>query len=274
MKAIIKNSPFLKTIYRKSVETLNSATRKQSVVMFHIGRCGSTVLCNMLNKHKSINWEGEIFESYTQPKNHSVEDVSSWIKENMNKKVSHTYGFEVKYLPWLHLHQNCIDMTIPEYISLLKQLNFSKFIVLHRNNYLKHTISGQVGYKKQQWHSTKKTDKPDKINIDVNSIPTGFTFGVWQHTMLDLFDRIDDSYNILKESLSSDDCLFLTYEDDIEANPMIAYEKVCQFLNLPPEKPEVKLRPTNPFSYEEIIENFSDVENVLRNSRYAWMLQD
>ena len=30
--------------------------------MFHPGRCGSTVLGNLLNQHPSIEWDGEIYE--------------------------------------------------------------------------------------------------------------------------------------------------------------------------------------------------------------------
>lgn len=274
MKTTVKNSPFFLSTYRKSVEILNSLLRKQSVVVFHTGRCGSTVLGNILGDHKRIYWGGEIFKSYNQPNNHDIETISDWIKNDMNRKVSYTYGFEIKYLPWLHLHENCLNLKIPELISLLKELNFSKFIILHRKNYLKHTISGQVGYKKQQWHSTTTTDTPDKITLDVNSIATGFRYGIWRHSIVDLFKRIDESYDTLKNSLSSDDCLFITYEDDIEKNPIMAYNKVCDFLDLPYEKPEIKLRPTNPFSYKEIIENFQDIEIALQNTKYAWMLND
>jgi hypothetical protein len=67
--------------------------------------------------------------------------------------------------------------------------------------------------------------------------------------------------------------LTLTYEDDIESDPMIGYRKMCDFLNIVPEPMTVRFKKRNPFPLERIILNFEDVEAALRGSRFEWMLE-
>lgn len=245
--------------------------RRKYVAMFHTGRCGSTVLGNMLDAHTKISWGGEIFEKYM----HLEEDdrttgfMSKTIVSCCNKSKCSIYGFETKYLPQLHLSDKCLNMSLEDYITSLHSLGFSYFIALHRKNYLRRAISAQVGKERGEWHSKEKVHSPTKVHIDIKSFPTGSRRG----PLLELFKHMDESYDRLRHSLPSNS-LFLTYEDDIQDDPLIAYKKVCKFLDVTPETPKIRFSRTNPFSYEQMVTNIDEVKAVLENTKYSWMLEN
>ena len=159
-------------------------------------------------------------------------------------------------------------MELSDYLDLLTGLQFNKFILLHRRNYLQNTVSGEVGRKKSSWHEKLKVVQSTSVNIDISSVKIGQRYA----PLLETFQYRDENYNRLKKLLSDQDVLSLTYEDDILENPIIAYNKVCEFLSVPGQDPVVPLNRTNPFAYEEMIENFDEVEAVLRGTEYEWML--
>jgi hypothetical protein len=66
----------------------------------------------------------------------------------------------------------------------------------------------------------------------------------------------------------------LSYEADIEQNPLAAYSKVCSFLHLPEERVTVTRTRTNPYPMREMVENWSDIVKVLSGTPYEWMLED
>lgn len=240
--------------------------------MFHTGRCGSTVLGNMLNAHSKVFWPSEIFVEFmrTEKNVNKKRFVEDTIEQSRQSSVSMVYGFETKYLPQQHLSQRCINMEIEDYISLLRKINFSKFIVIRRKNYLRRAISAQVGSKTKKWHSMQNITSSEKITIDINSFSTGVT----QEPILELFCCMDESFDRLKMLLSHDDTLFLTYEDDILEDPRVAYRKVCEFVGIVDESPIIELRRTNSFRYEDIVINFKEVQAILKDTKYSWMLDD
>jgi len=249
----------------------NIYSRKKNVAMLHTGRCGSTVLGRMLNSHSKIIWAGEIFEKFM--KLDQVETTNEFMSNTINTSrdgaKSEIYGFETKYLPQQHLSYKCLNMSIDDYITSLHNMGFSHYIVLHRKNYLRRAISAQVGRESGQWHTNDKTASPRKVYIDINSYKTG----VRHDSLIDLFTCMDESYNYLKQSLPGRS-LFLTYEDDIQDDPHKAYEKVCEFLDVKNESPEITLYRTNPFSYIEMVSNFEEIESILKNTKYSWMLDN
>lgn len=271
---IALRSPGTIAFYRSIVRLFNSQYRKKHVAMFHIGRCGSTVLGMMLNQNSYISWGGEVFHRFMdveKEQNGNAEKfVAHEIDWSSSASVSRIFGFETKYLPSQHLAQRCIDLPLIEYIELLKTMGVVDFIVLQRRNYLRRTISAEIGRKKKIWHSKNKAGQPEKIILNISSIATGET----EDHLLDLFRCIDTNFIKIKNLLASDNTLFLTYEEDIMTNPQIAYEKVCAFLDIPAEKTAVQIFRTNPYAYEEMIDNFDEVSQLLKDTEYEWMLSD
>lgn len=261
------------SLYRKKINSIvNTFYREQRIAMLHTARCGSGVLGTMLNAHSKIHWGKEIFNEYMNIE--KSEDGSAFVEhiiaQNQQQEISRFFGFETKYLPQQHLCDRCINMDLEAYVTLLRTLKYSKFIVLHRKNYLRRAVSVQVGRQTRQWHSKQEATSPVKVTIDVNAFMTGSR----RDPLLDLFRCIDENYSRLKKLLSQDDTLFLTYEDDILEDPGVAYKKVCTFLGINDESPGITYRRTNPFSYEEMVINFEEVKATLKDTTYSWMLDD
>ena len=226
----------------------------------------------MLNAHSQIHWGGEIFNPYMKTKqtDNNLDFVKEILHRNQQQKISRILGFETKYLPQQHLCRRCINMDLADYLNLLRHLRYSKFIVLHRKNYLRRAVSVQVGRETHQWHSRQKASAPVKVAIDIHSFKTGIDQG----PLLDLFRCLDENYHHLTQLLSHNDALFLTYEDDILEDPQSAYRKVCNFIDVSDEAPDVVFYRTNPFKYEEIILNFDEIKTTLKGTQYSWMLDD
>jgi len=216
----------------------------------------------VISNEISVKKAGEIFEDYTHTEN--PVDKADFVKKiyyrECNHKVTRIFGFETKYLPQQHLSHKCINMELGNYLSLLRKLNVTKFIVLHGKNYLRYVISLRVGAKTKTWHSRQKATSPKKLRIDVNNLWAELR----QLSILKFFQSIDKEYEKLKSLLSGNDTLYLTYEDDILQNPGIAYRKVCHFLSVREEAQDIELQRTNPFAYEEMILNFEEVESALK----------
>ena len=86
------------------------------VFMWHQGRCGSSVLANLLNQHPDIDWRGEIFEFYAvhKMKPLSVENEIKYIRTSVGKNRP---GIEIKGLPCQHLNQ--IGISLQQFAEIL-----------------------------------------------------------------------------------------------------------------------------------------------------------
>ena len=87
------------------------------------------------------------------------------------------------------------------------------------------------------------------------------------------FGDIDCYYDRLEMQLKDKETLFLTYENDLQDNPLAGYYKVCDFLGFECEEPTVIMQRTNPFALSETIENYDEVCESLQPTQYAWMLE-
>ena len=250
----------------------NTNHRKSMVAMMHIGRVGSTVLGSMMNQHSKIFWDGEPFERLMRSnKSNQERFVENVLNKSMHNSRSEIYCFATKFMPEQHLWEECINMNLEEYISLLNDMKIKDFILITRKNYLRQVISVLVGRMKKEWHSQKNTKKVTKVFINVDSYDAGYDLSL---PLIDYFKRIDRQYDLLNEIVGSDKILKLAYEDDIEKDPHIAYNKVCSFLNVKNEKPQIKLKKTNPFDLKDMIENYEEVEKTIKGTKYEWMLTD
>ena len=240
--------------------------------MFHIGRCGSTVLGHMLDQHPDVIWANELFDSCmkTSVPSNGGSFVESKINESRSAVNSEYYGFETKYLPQQHLSQGCINMVLDEYLAQLIKLGFSKFILLHRENYLRRAISAKVGSVTSKWHTKFAVKSPVKISINTKAFRTG----VGEDTLLELFRKLDYHYSKLKKLLVEKDYISISYEHDIMDDPFVAYNKISNYLGLDLHNPEIKFKRTNPFTLSQLLENYEDVYNELKDTKYEWMLTE
>ncbi|MGK7931600.1 MAG: sulfotransferase [Microcystaceae cyanobacterium] len=270
----LQSTSFGKFAVKQIKPIINTLIRRETVAMFHIGRCGSTVLGEMLDEHSKVHWGNEIFRPFMKnsPDQHREALVKRVIHQNSNIALSTVFGFETKYLSHQHLCDKNINMSIDEYIAFLQELGVSKFILLHRKNYLRRAISIKVAKLRRGHHSWKKVNTPTSIHLEVNHSPADTE----SETSLKFksFDTIRQSFEHLQTLLEPHEHLTLYYEDHILPDPRIAYTKVCNFLEIEEESPTIKVHRSNPFKVEEMLTNFAEVESILKHTQYSWMLYD
>ena len=77
-----------------------SNKRPGVVIMLHIGRCGSTVLANMLVQNPEIYWDGKTARRAHELYGDSVKklDIAEWFKRQFAISGARYYGFEFKML--------------------------------------------------------------------------------------------------------------------------------------------------------------------------------
>ena len=262
-------SNFISSFFKK-----NPSLSASKVAMFHIGRCGSTVVAKLLAQHRNIFWANELYEPIFKQWNFSNPDFTrpgvmpmlpiDYLKKSISKSNTKTYGFEIK--PY---HLRLIDMPMEKYLTEIEMLGFQHFILLDRKNKLRKIISS-IKAKKSGIYHLQKGFKPqlEKINIPIDNIQI-------DHESKSLINFIEDyqkDVGLINEKLKSKPFLNLTYEDDIENDPLKAYSKICEYIGVRTTKPTISLSKTTPFSIRDLIENFDEVASCLANTTHEWML--
>jgi LPS sulfotransferase NodH len=271
----LKASPVARPLVNAVKEFRTALPVRTSALMFHTGRCGSTVLAKMLNQHSDIYWAGEIFErmperySEIASRPDAVELIIDERRRECRRRGKRTFGFELKYLPGQHFGDGFITMSLEDYVAFVRKLGFSKFIVLHRHNYLRRALSSEVLRQNRSGHAKASPRKATRITLDLQALPLTSTY---RSSLVESFRFIDEHYSRLVKLLAGAEVLHLSYEDDVLQDPTAAYRKVCSFLDVDAEAPEIPLARTNPFPCEDIVENIDELRAALRNTRYEWML--
>lgn len=244
--------------------------KKGNVVIWHIGRCGSTVLSSILNQHPKIQSLKEFLNPIMQAKSlgKEIPDIETTFQELKNYNPSKIQILEVKFLEAQHL--SVYNISLPDLINRFIEIGYDKFIILERKNYLNRMISHCVGQETRIFH-LKEGEKPrlHSITMDVNKISVGKD----KKSLIDWFKDFEGSYGRLRSYLSDSIFLELQFEEDIQSNVIQAYEKVCLFLNVETYNSEVPFARTNPFDKRDILINFKEVEKVLKETKYSWMLE-
>jgi len=238
------------------------------IAMFHVGRCGSTVLANAINQHSSVRWGGELFDEFTS-RGPGFPPTPRWARAiimfSIYRQRCEFFGFETKSV---QLGSHCIPMTVREYVSFLQELGFSHFIVLTRSNLLRSVISSIVAGQSGKWHVASGPGGPTQVRVDPDR-----PWGSWAPSLTDILDEFQRYYTEFDVPLSDNNRLDLNYEVDIQHDLNVGYKKVCGFLGIEPEPFEVRLARTNPYSIEQMIVNYDEVSSALRGTQHEWMLR-
>jgi hypothetical protein len=234
--------------------------------MLHVGRCGSTVVAEMLGRHPSISWDGEVFEPKVRSRI-GYEDVPP--REFLLNRIAEApevHGFEIKYLP--SHHQRILGLDLRGILDLTDSVGVSHYVTLHRRNFLRRVVSGVIGRKRRRWHRSSEEPMPEaKVRVDPNAVP----FGPRQ-PLLGVFEEMKQGEADLKAALSDRATLHLTYEDDVAVDPFKAYTSVCDFIGVTPEDVRPGLGRTGTDRLESMVSNYDEVVALLSGTEYAWML--
>jgi len=243
--------------------------QRGSINMLHVGRCGSTVLGDLLNQHPAVFWDGEV--SYRRREALTGDttpfDVREFIRRQRHVAGSRYYGYELRVLRELEIA--LAHRTIEQHIADMKSLRFSHYITLERTNYLRYIISTCLGARTRVFH-LNQGDKPklNRVHIDVDRL----TICGVEKPLVQRFDELARTFRDLERLLEGERLLKLTYEDDVLPDPRIGYSKICAFLDIPTRDVAVRFSRTNPYPIAEMVENFDDVAGALAGTPHEWML--
>lgn len=260
----------IRSLRRRVHTALRRRNRVANIAMLHAGRCGSSVLADLLGQHPGFRWVGEPFENmlpayYRMDARRRAEAV---IGNSLYFRDCRYYGFDSKYLPEQHLHPDLANKTPAEYVALLDRLGFTHYILLDRRNHLRRAISLAIGTQTRLWNTDRSPPREARARID----PGRFTSYGREMPLERYFESLEERHGEFRRLLQGHRLLELTYEDDIERDPRTAYHKTCAFLGIAPVPVEVRLQRLNRRPARELVENFDELERALRGTRYAWML--
>ncbi len=258
-------------IQRNITGPLLSPWRKGEVVMFHIGRSGSTVLTDLLAQRSDFFWAGELYqyEFWQYPDDELPKDLrlepDAFIKPYLRQAGHHYFGFEVKFF-----HLRVCQETLPAYVSALEMLGFHQFIVLKRENFLRKIVSSLIAHQSatDYHHAAGTKAKLAQISVDVNHVSIDYE----TKSLLAFLEDYEASFAELDQLLQTRESLHLTYEADVAPDPQIGYQRICAFMNLSPQPVPVRLSKVNPFPLPDLIVNFGEVARTLQNTPFEWML--
>ena len=223
----------------------------------------------MLAAHPEIHWDREVFEPWRRARLDVPEDTGPADLIRMRYEATPLrYGFETKYLQAHHV--GAMGLTPASYITLLRELGFTKFVALHRRNYLRRIVSGAVARETGEWH---RTDAPatraSSIHLDPERVPFGGHL-----PLLEVMETLENGEALLREHLPEGTSLWLWYEDDIARDPLVAYRKICDLYGVEPVHAAPDLHPSNPFPLSDMLENHDEIASTLAGTRFEWMLTD
>jgi hypothetical protein len=248
-----------------------SRWRAGGVAMIHTGRCGSTVLSDLLDQHPDIYWDGETYGRVIAgikrdglDRSEVSFDPAEYVAERLKRSGRRWFGYDLKFS-----HVTEFGHDVERYIEEIAELGVNHLISLRRTNYLRQVISGKNGGRRGQFHSRVAVDDLPPLQLDTDDL----VVDLYRGTLLEHFERWDDLYRRL-DDMALPRYLSLIYEKHVQHDPTVGYRLAEEFLGLTPHSPEVRLvrlAPDRPVS--ELLANFDDVRRCLAGTRYEWMIE-
>lgn len=253
-------------VNQRVVGPLLAKQRPGAVALFHIGRCGSTVLTELLEQHPKMYWDGETYgrvldelKSAGQDRATSGFDPAAYIGERMQRSGKRWFGYDLKFF-----HVTDFGVSVEDYVQQVLALGVSHLIVLQRRNYLRKVVSTRLG-QERGWYHTREGFSSDARRISFSDQNI--------QAMVQRFQLWDREYAALNSFAGDYPVLLINYEDHIQHDPLLGYKMATDFLGLEPFSAQITLRRINPEPLTELIENFDDIKTVLKDTDYAWMVE-
>ena len=230
--------------------TLNYYYQMKKLLIYGTDRSGTGLLLNLLNNSHLIHTEGELLSHSL-----NIDDPVQKIKEAELKSEAHVFGFK------LLTYQ--LFMRFEDPVKFIKYLlsDDYKILYLRRRNIVRIAISNINARQKGKFHYFKKDahdiNRYSKIKIDIN----------------DLFKWIkvaEQNHERENEILKDIPVLSLFYEDDLseEQFHQRTVEKVCNYIDIPIYTVSSRIVKNIPVELPDYIENFNELKEALRNTKY------
>jgi len=233
-----------------------------NVMMLHMGRSGSKVLGNLLERQRGLHWDWEIYP-HAERRGRQGELIE-YLRARMYLGAGGWYASETTF--------GQLDMAgvaLGDFVDALPGLGFNRYIVLERRNHLRVLVSYLVARRFAVWHyRNREAPRLTRLHIDCERLVVG---AAPPASLVDYMHKFRGRFQLLRERLPAAQRLDLNYEDDIEADPRRAYERVCRFLALQPLEIDVRLSRTTPFALEQLVDNLDEVRAALAGTEFEWM---
>lgn len=245
--------------------------------MFHIGRCGSGVLGDLLAQNPAIAWEGELLKPRRFHRDLPFPLRRLWPGAPLRDRAmlrlvrdklagadgTMAYGFETKFF---HLEREGVSLAT--FLRTVEQGGVDRYVILRRRNLLRIVASGLIAARAGHHHASDVGPRPDPIVIDPGRVPLDRT----EMPLVALLERWDHQYADLERRLDEATTLSVFYEDDVAADPSVGYRKICTYLGVDAVQAEVRLRPTNPYPLDALVANLDEVQRELEHTKFGWMV--
>ena len=259
-------------MFDKLQNWLSASKRKPATrcCCFHFGRCGSTLLGNMLAAHPEVDWRGELLHPLHEKTDQlpPVDQPTELITAPMNASRRPVFGFEAKFQ---HLDGNGLRMSLGRFVDFLVDNGFEKFVVLKRQNYLRQAISVARGQQTGNWHQQtgQMHAAPPAIKLDVDAISLGGT----NRDIVDAFRFLDTTYSEARECFMERilDVLEIDYERDLESDPQSGFAIVSQYLGIADSLGRSSVQKIGGGPIEQLVSNFDEIQQRLGKTEYQWM---
>lgn len=251
----------------------HAGKRPGVVVMLHVGRCGSTVLANLLSQNPGVYWDGKLPRKAHQLYGARVRDLdhAAWVQQQFAISGARFYGFEFKILE--DQYPAVFGTSTAEFLQTCRRIGVTHYILLVRRNTLRHVVSHYASKNRGSWHA-QAGDKVQKktFSLDTDAITTGRAPG---RPLASYLEEVDAAHAQVRDLLAGERLLEIEYERDIDAaGAQTAYERVCAFLGIAPGSAQIRNRKMNPYPLTDVLENFEAVEAALADTPHAWMTRD
>lgn len=250
--------------------------------MFHLGRCGSTVLGRMLDQHPGIAWAGELYEGPTRDAPAWTGGSSPWARSRyfpgdpagfLGERLAagaadRRVGFEVK--PY-HLRLNGVK--VPDYLTDVTSLGVDSFLLLSRRNHLRKVVSSLVARRDGRFHRSAGTGsgKPAGPTAPVRLDCDRIRLDNQERSLPEFFRAWDDDLDEIRQYMEGRRFLELRYEDHVEQDPREAHDRILDFLGLAPHPAKVDLERTTPDPLSRVVANLDEVRERLTGTPWSWM---
>jgi LPS sulfotransferase NodH len=234
---------------------------KPDFVMVSYPRSGSGWLGTLLQSHPDLKWYGEVFNQRAIKEYKMFSHLQGWPTEPSQRlafaaKLSegHKWGFKA-----LTFQINA-DNNFGNWWRLIT--NDIKMIHLRRCNHVESFVSLMKSQQNDVWQVRKDEDPsriPKSIPVDVNTL-----LQFCQHREYDL--------SISRNLLRAYDVLEITYEE-LCALPNITTRRAEEFIGLTPNPRRKSHLQKTGVPLEEAIENYDEVKQALRTTRWGEFLR-
>lgn len=253
------------TVVEKKMSTKGNF---QKFIIVATQRTGSTFLWRYLDTHPSIEGYGEVFS-----RKRKLDSYFSFLQSSFTRRVRHHLdrkGSVANYLEYLYQSGSgsaraiCFKLMYSHIFPELREWideNYVKRVHLIRENYLKIIVSREV----KKTGAVSNARPGDEVALTTIRLRTD--------NLISRLNQLAVEVEQERQQISGKPHIEICYErlcDDLESS----IRDILDFIEVPWSKAmKVPMKKVNPDRLDQILENYEEVAEVLRGTRYELFLK-